>query len=217
MKEKNTIYKKLKNQIMSGELLPGSILLEREISDKYGISRTPVREILWRLASDGLLDKDPSRRYVTRKMSLEEIFNIFQSREAIEGMAARAACLKGDDVFFAKIKEIGKKIEEVDIEKNTQEGVFFGRKLHDLIITTAGNPFLSEFYNKLKNLAILTRNITKKSVFIEKKSQESHLAIINALEEKDEEKCEHYMRAHLRITCRLMVNHFYPSLFKQIK
>jgi len=217
MKEKNTIYKKLKNQIMSGELLPGSILLEREISDKYGISRTPVREILWWLASDGLLNKDPSRGYITRKMSLEEIFNIFQSREAIEGMAVRVACQKDDDIFFAKIKEIGKKIKEVDIEKNSQEGVFFGRKLHDLIITTASNPFLSEFYNKLRNLAVLIRNITQRSVFIEKKSQESHLVIINALEEKDEEKSEHCMREHLRTTCRLMVNHFYPSLFKQIK
>ena len=217
MKEKNTIYKELKKEIMSGELLPGSSLVEREISDEYSISRTPVREILWRLASDGLLEQEPSGGYTIRKISLEEIFNIFQSREGIEGMATRVACLKGDAKFFARIKEIGKKIKEVDIEKNSQEGVFFGRKLHDLIIATAGNPFLSEFYNKLKNLAILTRNITKKSVSIEKKSQESHLAIINALEEKDEEKCEHCMRAHLRITCRLMVNHFYPSLFKQIK
>jgi len=217
MREKNTIYKELKKEIISGELLPGSILLEREISDKYGISRTPVREILWRLASDGLLDKGPSRRYITRKMSLEEIFNIFQSREGIEGMATRVACLKGDAKFFARIKEIGEKIKEVDIEKNSQEGVFFGRKLHDLIIATASNPFLSEFYNKLRNLAVLTRNITQRSIFIEKKSQESHLAIINALEEKDEEKSEYCMREHLRITCRLMVNHFYPSLFKQIK
>ena len=217
MREKNTIYKELKKGIMSGELLPGSILLEREISDKYGISRTPVREILWRLVSDGLLEKGPSRRYITRKMSLEEIFNIFQSREGIEGMATRVACQKDDDIFFAKIKEIGKKIKEVDIEKNSQEGVFFGRKLHDLIITTASNPFLSEFYNKLRNLAVLIRNITQRSVFIEKKSQESHLVIINALEEKDEEKSEHCMREHLRTTCRLMVNHFYPSLFKQIK
>jgi len=195
MREKNTIYKELKKEIISGELLPGSILLEREISDKYGISR----------------------RYITRKMSLEEIFNIFQSREGIEGMATRVACLKGDAKFFARIKEIGKKIKEVDIEKNSQEGVFFGRKLHDLIIATASNPFLSEFYNKLRNLAVLTRNITQRSIFIEKKSQESHLAIINALEEKDEEKSEYCMREHLRITCRLMVNHFYPSLFKQIK
>ncbi len=210
---KNTIFNKLKKEIISGELLPGSVLIEREISDKYGISRTPVREILWQLASEGLLDKEPSKGYIIKKISLEEIFNIFQSREGIEGMATRIACLKGDAKFFEKINEIGKKIKEVDIEKNTQESVFFGRKLHDLIIVTASNPFLSEFYNKLRNLAVLTRNITQRSVSIEKKSQELHLAIISALEEKDEEKSEYYMREHLRITCRLMVNHFYPSLF----
>lgn len=211
---KNTIYKELKTKIMSGKLLPGSSLVEREISDEYSISRTPVREILWRLASDGLLEQEPSRGYVIRKISLEEIFNIFQSREGVEGMAARLACQKGDAKFFSKINEIGKKIKEVDIEKNTQEGVFFGRNLHDLIITTANNNFLSEFYNKLRDLTALTRNITQKSVFIEKKSQELHLEIINSLEERDEEKSEYCMREHLRTTCRLMADYFYPNLFK---
>jgi len=211
---KNTIYKELKTKIMSGKLLPGSSLVEREISDEYSISRTPVREILWRLASDGLLEQEPSKGYIIRKISLEEIFNIFQSREAIEGMAARLACLKGDAKFFSKINELGKKIKEVDIEKNTQEGVFFGRKLHDVIIYTASNPFLSQFYNKLRNLSSLTRNITQRSILIEKKSQESHLTIINAIEERDEEKSEYCMREHLRTTCRLMADYFYPNLFK---
>ncbi|OQY40150.1 hypothetical protein B6228_02090 [Candidatus Atribacteria bacterium 4572_76] len=211
---KNTVYKELKTKIMSGKLLPGSSLVEREISDEYSISRTPVREILWRLASDGLLEQEPSKGYIVRKVSLEEIFNIFQSREGIEGIAARLACLKGDAKFFSKINEIGKKIKEVDIEKNTQEGVFFGRKLHDVIIYTASNPFLSQFYNKLRNLSSLTRNITQRSILIEKKSQESHLTIINALEERDEEKSEYCMREHLRTTCRLMADYFYPNLFK---
>jgi DNA-binding GntR family transcriptional regulator len=211
---KNTIYKELKTKIMSGKLLPGSILVEREISDEYSISRTPVREILWRLASDGLLEQEPSRGYVIRKISLEEIFNIFQSREGIEGMAARLACQKGNTKFFSNIKEIRERIKEIDIERNCQEGVFFGRKLHDLIITTASNTFLSEFYNKLRDLTALTRNITQKSVLIEKKSKESHLAIINALEERDEEKSEYCMREHLRTTCRLMADYFYPNLFK---
>jgi len=131
-------------------------------------------------------------------------------------MAARLACQKGDDSFFSNIKEIREKIKEIDIEKNSQEGIFYGRKLHDLIITTANNTFLSEFYKKLRDLAALTRNITQKSVLIEKKSQESHLDIINSLEEKDEAKSESCMREHLRITCRLMVNNFYPSLFEKI-
>ena len=130
-------------------------------------------------------------------------------------MAARLACLKRDANFFSKINEIENKIKEVDIEKNTQEGVLLGRKLHDVIIDAAGNPFLSQFYKKLEGLSALTRNITQSSILIEKKSQESHLTIIDALEEKDEEKSEHCMREHLRITCRLMVNHFYPSLLKE--
>jgi len=214
MKDKNTIYEELKKEIMLGNLLPGTSLVEREISDKYDISRTPVREILWQLASDGLIQQEPSRGYAIRKISLEEIFNKFQAREAIEGMAARLACQKGDAKFFSNIKEIREKIKKIDIEKNSQESVFFGRKLHDLILDAANNSFLSEFSSKLKNLAALTRNITKSSILIEKKSQESHLAIINALQEKDEEKSEYCMRIHLRTTCRLMVDHFYPSLFK---
>ena len=214
MRNKNTIYKGLKKEIMSGKLLPGNNLVEREISNEYSISRTPVREVLWRLASDGLLEQESTGGYIVKKVSLEEIFNIFQSREAIEGMAARLACQKGDDNFFSNIKEIRERINEIDIEKNSEEGVFFGRKLHDLIITTADNAFLSEFYNKLRDLAALTRNITQRSVLIEKKSQESHLVIINSLEEKDEEKSEYHMREHLRITCRLMADYFYPNLFK---
>ncbi|MBN2396416.1 MAG: GntR family transcriptional regulator [Candidatus Atribacteria bacterium] len=214
MRNKNTIYKGLKKEIMSGKLLPGSNLVEREISNEYSISRTPVREVLWRLASDGLLEQESTGGYIVKKISLEEIFNIFQTREAIEGMAARLACQKGDDNFFSNIKELGERIKEIDIEKKSQEGVFFGRKLHDLIIATANNVFLLEIYNKLRDLAALTRNITKKSVLIEKKSQESHLLIINSLEEKDEEKSEYYMREHLRITCRMMVDCFYPNLFK---
>ena len=135
-------------------------------------------------------------------------------REGIEGIAARLACQKGDAKFFANIDKIKKRIQAIDIEKNTQEGVLFGRKLHDLIIETASNPFLSEFYNKLRNLSTLTRNITQQSISIEKKSQEMHLSILKALEEKNEEKSEHYMREHLRTTCRLLVNYFYPNLFK---
>ena len=99
---------------MSGDLLPGRILVEREISDEYGLSRTPIREILWQLVSDGLLNKEYSKGYMVRKISLEEIFNIFQSRAGIEGIAARLACQKGDAKFFANIDKIKK--SEVDIK-----------------------------------------------------------------------------------------------------
>ena len=56
---------------MSGNLLPGNALVERELCSKYNISRTPMREILWKLASDGLLDQERSKGYTVKKISLE--------------------------------------------------------------------------------------------------------------------------------------------------
>ena len=211
-KTKEIIYNKLKKRIINGEILPGNILTEREICNEYNISRTPVREILWHLMSDGLLKKDPSREYIVTILSLDEIFNIFQSRESIEGMATRIACLKSHENFLTKINNLGEKIKKIDIDKNPQEHVFYGRQLHDSIIAMADNPFLTEFYEKLKDLSALIRNITKNSASIEKKSQEAHLKIINAINKKDEDKSEYYMRKHLKTTCRFIVEYLYPNI-----
>lgn len=213
MIKKNTIFNELKDQIISGKLLPNTYLSERNISDQYKISRTPLREILWRLKSNGLISRGPSGGYIVRNISLEEICDIFQTRESIEGIAARIACLKGDEKFLVEIKKLGERIKEIDINRNPQEHVLFGRQLHDIIVITADNPFLLEFYKKLKDLSALIRNITKNSHLIEKKSKEAHLKIIDVLNKKDEEKSEKYMREHLKTTCKLMIETLYPNIF----
>lgn len=212
---KNSIYQAIKKKITSGEIPPGAVLVEREICNKYGLSRTPIREILWYLNSDGLVRKDSSGGYVVRNISIDDIINIFQSREAIEGVAARLACAKGDNQFYSEIGELKNILEQVDIEKNPQEGVKYGTELHDLIIRAANNPFLSEFYKKLRTISALTRNITQRSVEIEKKSLGFHLAIIKALEQRDEEQAEYLVREHLRRTCRLLIDGFFPSPLKK--
>jgi len=212
---KNSIYQEIKKKIISGEISPGMVLVERDISNKFGLSRTPIREILWNLTSDGLVKKDASGGYFVRKISLDDVINIFQSREAIEGIAARLACAKGDDQFYSDLIKIRDVLEKVDIEKNPQEGVKYGENLHDAIIKVANNPFLSEFYKKLSTISALTRNITKRSVEIEKKSLEFHLSIIKALENRDEEQAEYFVREHLRTTCRLLIDGFFLSPLKK--
>jgi DNA-binding GntR family transcriptional regulator len=78
---------------------------------------------------------------------------------------------------------------------------------------TAQNAGLSEIYAKLKNLAALTSNITRKSPHIEKISARAHVEIIDIMLEADEEKSERLMREHLRETCRHIVEGFYPGMF----
>lgn len=204
----NDVYYDLKQKIIQEELLPGQWLVERELSEQYGISRTPVREVLRKLVTDGFLDLKPAKGYVVKELSLKEIIEIFQAREAVEGMLVKFACQRGDEQFFERIAGLRRQLEELDIDHNRQVGVKIGSELHDLIAETAKNSLLLEFYQKLKNLAAITRNITKKSVNIEHHSKDEHLDLMKAIEEKDGEKGEQCMRKHLRETCRRLVEEY---------
>ncbi|UCD82561.1 MAG: GntR family transcriptional regulator [Desulfobacterales bacterium] len=203
--DKDRVYNKIKEKILTEELPPGQWLVEREISEKFQISRTPVRELLRRLVSDGLVSLEPSKGYYVRKLSIEEIIEIFQAREAVEGQAARLSCIKGDELFFNHIATLKRQFEQLDITKDSSSGIAKGTELHDAIINAANNSVLSEFYQKLKNLNGLIRNITKKSIDIENQSKKGHLALTQAILDKDPEKSGQSMREHLSNTCRLLM------------
>ena len=210
--DKQPIYEDIKQQIIEEKLLPGHWFVERELCQAYSMSRTPIREILWKLTADGLLEQEPNRGFVVRKLGLEQIFEVFQTREAIEGMAARLACSKGDESFRSMLLEIKKKLNKVDVEADPPQGSALGRQLHNAIMEAAHNGMMLDIYERLKNLTLLTSNMTRKSSAIERVSKEAHLVIISALLEQDEEKSERLMRRHLRDTCRLVVEQFYPGM-----
>ncbi len=188
--DKQTVYEDIKQQIIDEKLSPGHWFVERELCAAYGLSRTPIREILWKLMSDGFLDQEPNRGFVVRKLGLEQIFEVFQAREAVEGMAARLACSKGDESFRSSLREMMERLNRLDAEANPAQGSALGRQLHGAIVDAAGNRIMVGIYENLKNLSILTSNITRKSPNIEKISKEAHLMLIAALLEQDEEKSE---------------------------
>lgn len=213
MADKHSIYDDIKEQIISEKLQPGQWMIERELCSAYGLSRTPVREVLWKLLADGFLEQAPNKGFVVRRLSLEQIFEIFQAREAIEGMAARLAASRRDDAAFAsRLTRIREELARVHVEEDIARSVALGRKLHRAIMEAAHNNLMAEISVRLNNLTALTSNITKKSTAIEKQSREAHCRIIDALLEGDEEKSEKVMREHLRDTCRQVVEQFYPGM-----
>ena len=201
---KEGLYDQLKKQIFNEDIAPGTWLVEREISEKFNVSRTPVREVFRVLATDGLITLEPNKGYFVRKLSFEELIEIFHARESVEGMLTRLACAKADETFLEEIKDLRKQLEEIDIESDPAMGVDVGHILHNAIVNQAHNEILGEFYQKLNNLTLLTRNMTKMSVSIEKSSRNDHLKIADALLNKDEDKSEHAMRAHIQNTCILL-------------
>ncbi len=206
--DKKDLYKELKLKIFNEEISPGTWLVERELCETSNLSRTPVREILRVLASDGLITLEPTKGYSVRKLSFEEIVEIFHARESVEGMAAKLSCLRGDQDFLHKIENIKDQLEQIDIVNDTYLGIETGKKLHNTIIEAARNEILGEFYKKLSNLAALTRNLTKRSVEIERNSRNDHIAIAMAILEKNEDQSEHSMRQHIKGTCLLLTQSY---------
>ncbi|MDI6726314.1 MAG: GntR family transcriptional regulator [Smithellaceae bacterium] len=210
--DKQGVYEDIKLRIMEEKLLPGQWLIERELCESYGLSRTPIREILWRLCNDGLLHQESNRGFTVNRLNLDQILDVFQMREAVEGMAARLASSKGGNAFMEKLRELKNQLLQVDIEKNAFAGVLLGRALHNAIVAAAGNGLMSDVYLKLMSLTILTSNLTRKSTEIERASRDAHLELIDALLKRDEDLGERIMREHLRDTCRVLVAQFYPGM-----
>ena len=214
MKDKSTAYEDIRQQIIEEKLVPGQWLVERELCQTYAMSRTPIREILWKLTADGFVEQEANRGFIVRRLGLEQIFEIFQAREAIEGMAARLACLRGGESLRSTLREIKKKIAKTNIESDPAAGIALGRELHKAIMDAAQNDIMTDINKRLANMAVLTANITKRSPAIEKASAEAHLNIINAVLQQDQDKAEKMMREHLRETCQHVVEQFYPGMLQ---
>jgi len=212
--KKNTVYEDIRKQIAEEKLAPGHWLIERELCETYRMSRTPIREILWKLTSDGFLEQESNRGFVVRRLGLEQIFEVFQAREAIEGMAARLACRKGGKAFHTTLREIKKKISKTNVESDPSRGIALGRELHRAIMNAANNRIMADINERLENLTVLTANMTKRSPAIEQASATAHLNIINAMIEQAEDNAEQLMREHLRETCRHIVEQFYPGMLE---
>ena len=105
MRASDKAYRKLLHEIVDGDLAPGTVLAEVEQSTRLGVSRTPLREALSRLMADGLVESAPGRGVVVTEISLENITELYEVREALEEQAARLAAQRRDPKVFIKIAE----------------------------------------------------------------------------------------------------------------
>lgn len=103
MRASDRAYRHLLDDIQNGSLPPGAVLSEVEQSTRLGVSRTPLREALGRLAADGLLVQQSPRVTVVAGVDAADIRHLFEVRGALETTAARAAAQRGDAAVFSSL------------------------------------------------------------------------------------------------------------------
>jgi DNA-binding GntR family transcriptional regulator len=190
------VYNRLKQEILSLELAPGTALIETSVANSLGISRTPLREALRRLHQEGLVDIDHGRGARVSGVSFRDAIEAYDIRILVEPNAARLAARLMTPELAARLKHMRDAVAQPSLTSNPAERWQIDRELHNIILQAAGNEMLRSF---LWDLRVRTeRAFTYYGAQRDLHStQKEHIKLVDAILTSDEEQAEHLMRQHL--------------------
>lgn len=202
---KEKIYQSLRADIISQRLKPGSTVREDELAQSFGISRTPIREILRRLEQEDLVKIFPNRGAVVSELTVKDIEEVLEIRITLESAAARAAATKLTDQHIMELKSIDKQLD-VAIELQDSVASFEAdSRLHNLVLLAAGNSRSHRIINNLMGQIHRIRFISGHKPGRINTTVGEHKQIVRALLEMDPDKAEEAMRVHLVNTKEILL------------
>jgi DNA-binding GntR family transcriptional regulator len=189
-------YLYLKKMILKGEFKAGDRLIERELAAKLKISRTPIREALFRLESQGFVKTVPRKGVVLSNISVNEVTEVFTILASLEVLAVKLASQRMDQETKT---ELDQKIKELmEIEENEEENFNFEHiKMNHLINKASKSPKLFEILSGLIDYIHMAANMGYETPGRRKISLKEHIDIMKALRNQETEMAENLMRIHI--------------------
>lgn len=188
------ILENIRDAIISGSLKAGSRVSEPELAERYGISRTPIREAFRQLESEGYLTVIPRRGAVVREFSLKDVEEFYAIKSILEGYAARMACEKLTEKELAKLQTINNRLVELASHNDIKNFFKIHSDFHDLFIRAADNEKLRELIDSLVNRFQRLRLMSLSVPGRMKISIQEHEKIIEAFRRKDAAAAERLVR-----------------------
>ncbi|MDO4988360.1 MAG: GntR family transcriptional regulator [Synergistes sp.] len=192
------VYLDIKNKIVNRELRQHERLLEVRISDSLGVSRTPVREALKRLADEGLVKITPNSGARVASPTVAEIKNAHCVREGLENLSVEIVCRDGIDSRHSEALERVLREEENAVTENDREAFFTANSnFHHILADACKNTFLTDFIDKIvhhTNVYVLFSKSDEQAI---KDSHAEHRAILCAVRNHDSEAAQNIMKKHL--------------------
>ncbi|QWD63180.1 GntR family transcriptional regulator [Polynucleobacter sp. MWH-UH2A] len=188
---------RLREQIFAKQLAPGSWLDEQSLADQFGISRTPMREAIKVLASEGLVTIKMRRgAYVTEiaRSDLEQIFTILS---LLEGEAAKQTALKASEEELNQLDYWHHRLEKAAADRDIEQFFEINGKFHELIQEIAGNRWMNGVIADLRKVLRLHRRDSLTSTGRLQNSLLEHREILKALLKRDQTGAEMAMRKHV--------------------
>jgi len=192
-------YEHLKASILSGRFNPGERLAEEHLAKELGISRTPIREALHKLESEGLIKPLASRGFVASQDSKDDIEELFEIRAVLEGYALRVICGRITDTVLAQLEDTVEQAEEAlrrhGLDEIFQWNTRFHDTLHDLITDRR------RLYHQMVTMRQYVLRYRKNTLQYPDggaRTVDGHRKILLALRLRDPDLCERVMREHIQ-------------------
>ena len=201
------LYDRLKMMILAGELASGEPLVERTLAERLGVSRTPVRETLFRLEREGLVELIEGRGAFVASYSIEDMIEIYEMREGLEPLAARLCCphLKDEDLDHHEEQLKRYRARPSLRAEDPEKWRLLGQEFHNLFIRGSKNARLIHVIEGMRHQIELFRGLgrTINPKTDVKSAIEEHWEILQALRARNPQRAEKAVRAHLHNGLRL--------------
>ena len=196
---RDVVFNTLRDAILTGKLVPGERLMENQLAEKLGVSRTPVREALRMLELENLVELVPRKGAQVLDMSEKDITNILEVRSALEGLATSLACKKMTKEDLQQLKSMEVDFEKAVADNDVEHFVDIDEDFHDLIFAATENDKLISIFRNLRiqlyryRMAQAKNNETSMSTIVA-----HHRSIIRAIENHDAEEGASIAQGHIK-------------------
>ena len=188
---------RIREAIISGVFAPGERLMEMQLAEEMGVSRTPVREAIRKLEIDGLIVMIPRRGTYVANISIKDINDVYEIRTALDELAAGLAAERMDAAGLAELKEHMMKTEQVMLAGDYVKAVTVDTQFHDVIYRAARNERLMNMVNNLREQITGIRGISMRYPGRLAETIKEHRQLVACIEARSVELAREQARIHL--------------------
>ena len=198
----NSVYRQILDDIRRGALLPGDRLRETELAERLSVSRTPVREAIRQLETDGLVTHAPRQGATIRSLDYAEVVELYEMRAVLEATAAQLAARVASDIELDELQELN---AELSATKDPQEAARLNRIFHATLFDIAKNRFLTKSMQALQKALFILGPTTLSEGSRAQDAVGEHAKVLDALSARDGEAAEAAMRTHIEASQRVRI------------
>jgi DNA-binding GntR family transcriptional regulator len=194
---RDAAYDAIKHRIITCAFRPGEYINELQLSSMLKIGRTPVHQALDRLMIEGLVDVIPRKGVIVRPVSLNEVLQIIETRLVNESYCSRLAAERADNSDIAELADVLKRTKHWTSMRNVENMMLLDREFHLLVARAAKNDVLTELLRSLHERSLRFWFISLNAPAQYESVHDQHAAIFAAIRQRDPDKSEAAMRAHI--------------------